>query len=487
LVLRVFVLRTEMQNAVDAAALAAAREFNGEVGAQIRARAAARDLLVHANHFARVKELLGSAGLPDEAFTFYCSIGSKYDVEVECTGASEDGKVLATSDADTHYVKVRLEPREGDGHFVVDLFFLPVLSLISDDVAKTASLNAEAVAGRSFFQCNYPPLMVCDPFEGGAVISGVNDIREAVDQGYLNPGDRVVLKYQSDAWAPGDFAFLLPGSQGDYEHGARELGEYIANPTRQSCEPPEVRTKPGSVQSWPVWAINTYFDLYKSFDANDYPPASDVMEYPAGSVWKSWDTGNRFGTSDWPRDSYWSSYHASQGHTKPAGYDSMTRWQVYNWEISSGNVPCDPGGVDGDISTASDNIACPSTPVHIDPDHLPLSYTDPAPTPDTGTDPENRVLDGYPAPNHVFFDAYPHAKPNSLPTRRRLYVATISCDAQNVHGNTDAVVDAFTEFFVLQRAVQGGGPLERVDIVTEFMGLVGEENQDHHVDVQLYE
>jgi hypothetical protein len=479
---RVFVLRTEMQNAVDAAALAAAKELNGENGAQPRARAVARDLLIHQNHFARVKELLGQTALPDDAFAFYCSIGSRYDVGLTCAGAAEGNRVLATGDGDTHYVRVRLEPRDGDGHYVVDLFFLPVLSLVSEDVATTAALNAEAVAGRHFFTCHYPPLMMCDPFENGMAVSGVNSLQEAVNQGYLNPGDMVVMKYQSNTWAPGNFAFLLPGEPGQYYTGAKTLGEYIANPGEQSCTPPLVMTKPGSVQSYPMWAMNTYFDLYEKpqhYDYDEYPPAPDVMEFPMDTGWKPWDTGGRFGNGQWDRASYWAAYHS--GHSQPSGWDGMSRWDAYNWEISSGNLPCDPRGADAALGNA-DDIVCPAGPVHIDADHYPLSYTDPAPTPSR----PDRVLDGYPDAGHVFFDAVPHAMPNSVPERRRLFVASVACDAQGVRGNTQAVAGAFAEFFVLQRAKQGASAGD-IDYVTEFIGLASEEDEDFHVDVQLYE
>ena len=91
---RVMVLRAEMQNAVDAAALAAAVELDGDSGARERAMTAARQALAHDSRFARLSELLGDAQLPDAAFSFFCIIGARQDVDpdevdmsVFCEGA----------------------------------------------------------------------------------------------------------------------------------------------------------------------------------------------------------------------------------------------------------------------------------------------------------------------------------------------------------------------------------------------------------------
>ena len=559
---RVLVLRTEMQNAADASALAAAAELNGSDGSMARARAAARNLLVHEGHHARVAQLLGDAMQAGNApFRFFCAIGSPYDDGNACTGpvvsdgSIDDGKILANGDEDAHYIRVTLEPDATTGDsYKVALFFLPLLSPQSSQ-----GVYASALAGRHYSICNYPPVMICDPFEGGMAVAGVNNIREAVKQNYISAGDMMVLKYQANSWAPGNFAFLSPGVPGDYATGSRAVGEYLANPCQQPCTPPIVRTKGGSVESWPVWGINTYFEVYghNSFRPADYPPAPNIIEYPTDEGWKSWDTDQRFGNGVWDWQQYRDLYHKRViGGTVTydpgfADLSGMTRWEVYNREIGEeadgnphGYLPLnpDPNGPDGLNSAVTgkpkddvDNMdpakvaladaeeplctesecVCPSegscTPAS--PGHP--TYTDPWTCKSKGRNvpgvancedveptagdiyPKNSFPDGRPEANDMYFDGTTPKEckairegetpstPNSIPERRRLFVAIIQCGAQNVHGATNPVVDTFGEFFVLRRARS----LEptKIDVQTEFMGLVDEKESNYHVDVQLYE
>jgi hypothetical protein len=562
---RVLVLRTEMQNAADSAALAAARELDGQSGAVARAMAAARDLLIHEGHHAKAAELLGgSMASGATPFRFFCAIGSQYDEGNTCTGTAiddgsvDDGKIPATSDEDAHYVRVTLQPHDDTDAYRVALFFLPVLS--SD---HTQDVYASAVAGRHFSICNYPPVMICDPFEDDAANVGVDNFRDAVDANIIEPGDMMVLKYQGPdaAWAPGNFAFLSPGVPGDYQTGARAVGEYLANPCQQPCTPPIVKTKPGSVESWPVWGLNTYFEVYGqgSFSPGEYPPAPNIIEYPGDTGYKSWDTGNRFGNGNWDWQDYRDLYHKRVvGGTVEydpgfANLSGMTRWEVYNREIGEegdgnphGYLPLnpDPDGPDGlnsaDTGKAKDDLdnmdpakvaladaeeplctesecvcptagSCsPSSPGH-------PSYTDPWTCSSKGRKvpgvadcedvepagsssyPTNFFPDGRPDANDMYFDGTTPKEceairqgetpstPNSLPERRKLFVAVIQCNSQIVHGSTNPVVRTFAEFFVLQRARIDKIDNRKIDVTTEFMGLVDEKESNYHVEVQLYE
>ncbi|MDX1351864.1 MAG: pilus assembly protein TadG-related protein, partial [Thiomicrorhabdus sp.] len=142
---RLYVLRAEMQNAVDAAAISAASELNGEAGARDRAMAAAsQEVLGHLAHFSKQSELLDN--LQPENFTFYTWIGSNSDASEQPSDCNKtaDGKCLASGDDDASYVEVRLEPT-GDGPYTIDLFFLPVLQLMTTEpVASTASTQVKA-------------------------------------------------------------------------------------------------------------------------------------------------------------------------------------------------------------------------------------------------------------------------------------------------------------------------------------------------------
>ncbi|HKJ72312.1 MAG TPA: pilus assembly protein TadG-related protein [Gammaproteobacteria bacterium] len=458
---RMAVWKGRLQNAVDGAALAAATELDARSDAIDRAEAAAKNML---------KPQGVSLEDEDLDITFYETIGSEND-------PAGSGKVETTSPADAHYVQVAIN------EWPVNLIFIPILNLLpGDPVASQEELNVRALAGRHFYMCNYPPMMICNPYEAEG-----KSLTQAVEDGDLKPGDMLILKYQSgqSSWGPGDFAFLLPSDEdGNFATGAKSLGEYLANPNRQGCTPRTVHTRTGSVQSWPVWGWNTRFDLYKGFSAGDYPPAPDVMEYPSDSGFVTvGGLSDRFGNGDWPAADYWDEYHSYHQalQPKPAGWDSWTRKQVYDWEIGQGYPPCRPEGEDGVAGTA-DDIDCPvpSPPGS----GLPIrvmegdTYTDPAPTPERPDD----VLDGLAVPDHLDFSS----DPASVPKRRVLFLAAIDCQAQNIHGSMGAVAETFAKFFVLQRGKQGGGAGD-IDFVVEFMGLATEQDQDYHVDVQLYE
>lgn len=349
---RLLLLRTDMQNAVDAAALAAAAELDAETNAQTRARAAARDLLEHDARFARVTELLGASGLPDDAFEFFCVIGSETDVEPSVTGFSdfcsgsevETGKYAATNDEDTHYVRVTLDPElVGDGdRYTANLIFLPALRTFGIDVADTASAVATALAGQNFFTCNYPPMAMCDPWE-----SEGSHFRDEMEV-----GAHLEMRQQgANQWSNGNFGFLQPPNAGP---GANDVSEFIANEGNLGCNPATFTTQTGSMTAKTRAAWNTRFGIYdgpnpfQNYDA-DYPPAPNVVPYPLDDGTDSVD--GRIGNGDWDFESYWAAAH---GTPAPNGWSNASppaRYEVYQHEISNDipvtGQPDDPAGDEG--------------------------------------------------------------------------------------------------------------------------------------------
>ncbi|MGJ3256501.1 MAG: pilus assembly protein TadG-related protein [Alcanivorax sp.] len=352
---RVLMMRTDMQNAADAAALAAAAELDSSNNAQARARAAARDLLEHDARFARVTELLGSTGLPDEAFEFFCVIGSENDIEpgssafaAACSGSEvEPGKYAATSDDDTHYVRVTLDPGlVGDGdRFTSDLIFLPVLGAVGVDVRSVATAFARALAGKTFFTCNFPPLVICDPWEDDG-----SNFRDE-----MPVGAHIELKHQKNSWAPGQFGFL----QSPSGPGASSLQEYLANPDLAGCNPPIVTTEPGNKAQPGRRGINVRFDIYEGPLKNshdEFPPAPNIIEYPIDQTTQA--TDSRLGTGDWNFEDYWNTEHS--GAPIPNGWNNASpplRWDVYNHEISNGIIPLTPSHAPGPPSRRLLNVA----------------------------------------------------------------------------------------------------------------------------------
>jgi hypothetical protein len=263
---RLYVLRTEMQNAVDAAALAAAAELNAQEGALTRAEAAGRGLIQSDSHFAAAddKALLGEGD--DIGFEFFTSIAPK---------------TPTTNYADAHYVRVTLDPaldEDGEsGRYGIDLFFLPVLNVLNIPTQRFVELTASALAGRHFYMCNYPPMMICDPLEaeGG--------LKENMDA-----GQQIVLKKQGggSTWGIGMFGFLYPvdPETGEFLPGSSELGPYLADESKMGCTPPVVKTSTGNVANLSN-AWNTRFDIYDKNPFNyptayqDYPPATNITDY----------------------------------------------------------------------------------------------------------------------------------------------------------------------------------------------------------------
>ncbi len=420
---RLLLMRTDMQNAADAAALAAAAELDADNNAQARAMAAARDLLEHDARFARVTELLGSTGLPDSAFEFFCVIGSETDVEPGVTGFTdycsgtevETNKYAATGDADTHYVRVTLDPElVGDGdRYTSNLIFLPVLRVFGIDVADTATSKANALAGRNFFTCNYPPMAMCDPWE-----SEGSHFRDEMEV-----GAHLEMRQQgSNQWSNGNFGFLQPPNAGP---GANDVSAFIANEGNLGCNPATFTTQTGSMTAKTRAAWNTRFGIYdgpnpyQNYDA-DYPPAPNVVGYPLDNTTDSVDS--RVGTGDWDFEAYWATNH---GTPAPNGWSNASpppRHEVYQYEIANtipvAGQPTDPPGGEG---------------------------------------------------------------------RRLMTMAVLSCQALGLTGGKKSgaifPADGFARMFLVKPAE---GPPD-VTFYGEYVGWAQEADDDFHVQVQLYE
>ncbi|WP_372777956.1 pilus assembly protein TadG-related protein [Litorivivens sp.] len=439
---RVLVLRSEIQNAADAAALAAAFELNTEANAIERAKLSARNALVHNSHFARVRELLNDDTLPDEAFVFFCVIGSRHDVDASdanvdlshfCgnitpygTGGADASKYEASGDTDAHYVRVRLAASDAAAdNFTLDLIFYPVIRLLgAENVITELSLEATALAGRNFYSCNTPPLAICDPFEASG-----QTFRDA-----MPVGGHITLKQQgSNQWTNGNFGFLeVNGGP-----GGASLAEFLADEGLLGCVPAFVTTQPGGVTQKAKSAINTRFGIYGNNDDNygntyspavspfnrasapvDYPPAPHVGSFPDDLTHLGSDS--RFGTGNWNCNAYWASTH---GGAPIACTPGVTRWDVYNYEIANGLL-----------------------------------------TPDMVDEHTAGTLD-----------------------RRQFHVSVLSCAALGLTGGKTSTVvfqpDGFAKIFLTAPATSP----PNAEMYGEYIGWGNEDDATFHIDIQLYE
>ncbi len=450
---RLALLKSEMHNAVDAAAIAAAVELNGDTGSvgnsgsSLWAAAnAARNYLSHERHAASDKELLSNVLLPDEAFTFYCSIGNSFDDPDLCLSSTvePDGKIITTDGSDAKYVKIDLLPG-GVGSLVenysLDLFFLPLLNFYQSvaDVSSEAGVSVSALAGKSFIACQYPPLFVCNPPAPHSFSTAT-------------PGFEVVLKAQSGPSSlSGNFHFLTPApsSDGKVEKGANAASQSLANPDNAGCTPPLITSEPGGMTQKMVQAVNTRFNDYGptlnlpsacSSEQQCWPAAPDIVEYPDDSSL----VDDKYGNGDWHSQTL-------TGVTNLNGdsCDGLTYFQCHH-----------PG-----VDPAATSLG--ATPSRYDTYiwELEAANTNPAPYPSVGLEDMANT------------------------DRRTLWVGVLDCASLDTSGGRfDVLLQAtepqgFAKFFVYRRA---SGP-PNANIYAEFADFGGTDAPIVHLDVQLYE
>src|SRR3982751_6878262 len=128
---------TELQQAADQAALAAATQLDGQTGALARATAAAQSLITNRTSFASGG---GAVTVPTLIFCSGCD-DSKPDTTAACTAT--------TTDADAHVVWVKVGGR------TANYTLTPIVGLFN-----SGAIGAEAVAGLSSAVCKEPPVMM---------------------------------------------------------------------------------------------------------------------------------------------------------------------------------------------------------------------------------------------------------------------------------------------------------------------------------------
>jgi hypothetical protein len=390
---------TELQQAADQAALAAATQLDRRTGAQARAATAIQDPTV-ANRLAKNLTRFSNDGDTDGtsveiADITFCSDfdDSIADTATACTDT--------TDDSDSAFVVVTTKTR------TAEYALTPIVAAISGDIEATA------VAGVESSICNVAPLMVCvadDDFPT------VNDI-----------GKGIVMKTAGgSAWAPGNYGFL------DFGNGnPAVLSALLGNGLNGCQSQDDNETEPGNKNA--TDAINTRMDVYAGANKNDASncvpstgvacpaqntrkdmtltmtyelkqsntlpqptapncgePATPTTGNPNPSIVYGNDflknegsqqfgrdlchytdtcpgTGGakNFGNGTWNRDAYIAANHPGQTATTIAAAigggataAKLTRWQVYQWEIANMNTgKLDPKQIGPEVVTFKDQGA----------------------------------------------------------------------------------------------------------------------------------
>lgn len=288
---RVVLLRSQMQNYADAAALAGAVQLDGSDGARERATRVVQQAIG-----ARSGLVEGDQQLAISGVTFYQSL---------------DGGVLATGDADALALEVVVQPR------TLRFFFASTLSFVSRKAsAQSISMNARAGAEPQPYICHAPPLMMCDLAEFDPDL----DLRKPE-----HAGRQIRLKESQaggGSLAPGNFGLLaLP----DGSSGANDIEAALAAVEPADCYSLDLTTATGSKTQKVRSGINARFDL-----PGGWPyPAPDVINYPRDQEFVS-GSSEPIGSGEWDREQYWQDKH---GASLPAILHGATRYQAYLYEL----------------------------------------------------------------------------------------------------------------------------------------------------------
>ena len=365
---RLMSMDSELQNAADQAALAAATQLDGREGAMLRARDAASDYLASAdsqwvNQTRMSNDGEGRAITADIlTFRFYES----YDGETDTFG----NEITDDEDAeDAAVVSVTVNGRE------VFYALTPIVGAIS-----SGDIAANAVAGLETATCNVPPLMFCAPND---------DFPTDAD---IGKGMRLHMRAnEADIWAPGNFGFL------DIDYVTSPSGNPNTtlgwNASVAGCVGEAVESRTGS-RTPEMRALNTRFDRYDTSAPNcnsttgDWCPAQNVRKnfvreetrngtYPTdGSppdltglscdasgpgTWIHVDSidaayrptkpglppdscvgCDQFGNGSWDSTTYFQTNYGSTYTINDVpdldDNGSISRYEVYKWEISTNNL-----------------------------------------------------------------------------------------------------------------------------------------------------
>lgn len=222
---RMTALDTELQNAADQAALAAATQLDGQEDAIDRATQAASNLV---NNISVMANDGDGVDLVVQSLVFY----KGYDQ------AEDSFDAVTTDDADARVVTVTIAPRQA--FFVMT----PVIALTRPG---SGDIIAEASAALGSAICNTPPVMICNPREDDGEDFDASD--------FIGHGMRLI---SDDSGAPGNFGFLANGLGTGTSNLAASLG-HDSQPGN-CVAATGVTTEPG-LKDVVFNAINTRFDL----------------------------------------------------------------------------------------------------------------------------------------------------------------------------------------------------------------------------------
>jgi Flp pilus assembly protein TadG len=285
---RIAVLKTQMQNAADAAAVAAAAQLDHQDGARARASQVATSAAANSSGLS-----LGGGDFSVASVTFF---------------ADYETKTGATSDADATFVQVTLAAED------IEILFRPVLDILSGGSSESVtSVTASAVGTTAPLVCKAPPFMICDFTE----VNATDDVLDPA-----NAGRQMILKEGGGGGLQaGNFGLLCVND----DCGAKAINEALVSTEPSGCSSTLVETATGSKTNQIRDGINARFDKGSASPKN---PARNVINYPRDS---DLTEVKILGNGSWGPATYWSAKHA--GVAAPADVAGYTRYQMYLYEL----------------------------------------------------------------------------------------------------------------------------------------------------------
>lgn len=362
---RLFDLHSQAQGFVDQVALASAAELDGSSGAIDRAAHAAVGDPNNSQAGPLIKEkqnfATGSANMQIGKLIFLESLGPDpaapaitpaagdvvvYTCTVDSVGATScAGISKAQADLRAHFVAVETTSLTQKN------ILLPMIDIIgklfgANAATSSFTISPQATAGFTRSICNNAPTMMCNPYES----TGNGDFTPEI-------GKEIIV--QQDV-SQGNYGVLCPNG-----NACRDL--LAKRDPNTECVSVRLPGKPGTTTGPVDVGMNVRFDMYDSpYKANkegadpEYAPAANVtkgltmncgeqvssnsmplpddncyMQSPspgAGAGCSTFAGGaQQYGDGTWARDAYWTLNHP--GKTKPANYSTMSRYDIYRYEI----------------------------------------------------------------------------------------------------------------------------------------------------------
>ncbi|MFM5954919.1 MAG: pilus assembly protein TadG-related protein [Novosphingobium sp.] len=269
---RLMALDTELQNAADEAALAAATQLDGSTNAMANARNAANtkfastaSTFTNETRFANDQRVTGAQDprpITSLSFRFFDAYNGTTDAP---------GTVLTT---DTQSPSAKVVEVTVNARRVFYALTPLVRAINSGDVI------GRALAGLESSTCNVPPMMFCLPQTGGVV-----DINFPTSAD-LGKGLKLHMNANAaDPWAPGNFGFL--DINYTYPNGTNPNHTLGFNEAFSGCTGEVIESETG-VRTPQSDALNSRFDMYENSMNNNSCAPGTGNYCPAENVRRDW-------------------------------------------------------------------------------------------------------------------------------------------------------------------------------------------------------